>query len=286
MVLEFLKNCGERTECQLQALFDSSIDDTVDQTLIETIRYASLGGGKRIRPTLVYASADILDLDYPTVDPLVCAIELIHCYSLIHDDLPAMDDDDLRRGKPSCHKAFGEAMAILAGDAMQALAFEQLSKAPLIQDANKNLLCQLLAKSVGINGMASGQAMDIAANNLDGKNEPPNLEQISRLKTGALMAACITLPLHCRDEVPELVYQSLSHYAKDIGLCFQLRDDILDHHSDDGSDNVSYVQVHGKDKSQKTLEEVTARCLDSLSPLGDKAQLLSALTQYIACRES
>ena len=282
--LSFLKGCGKRTEKNIERMLAECRCDATDETLFEAIRYSVFSGGKRIRPGLVYAAARLLEVRRETVDPIACAIELIHCYSLIHDDLPAMDDDDMRRGKPSCHRAFGEAIAILAGDAMQAMAFECLSSATLITEKNKNKICRTLAQVAGIAGMASGQAMDFTL----GKDRPPagRIEQIHRLKTGALMAACIVTVLHCAPRTPKRTAQNLSDYAADIGLCFQIRDDILDAEHDAGCEKHSYVAIYGKDASRMKLQQIHQRCLASLEPFGQAARLLRDITHYIATRDS
>ena len=287
-VLTFLKHCSTRVESNIQSALNEFRNNSTDDTLLEAIRYSIFNGGKRIRPGLVYATAKLIRLKPEIVDPVASAVELIHCYSLIHDDLPAMDDDDMRRGKPSCHSMFGEAIAILAGDTMQALAFECLSSASAIDAECKNETCRILAQSAGISGMASGQAMDILMSR--GALQNGQIKKIHDLKTGVLMKACITMVLCCAPEVSEKVAKSLEDYASNIGLCFQIRDDIIDAGNNDISgvqtEKPSYVAIYGEEISRKKLEEVSRRCLDGLRPLGADAQLLRDITRYITTRDA
>jgi len=277
----FLAECAERISHPLT----DSLSKYCDQPLTAAIRYATLNGGKRIRPALVYATALALDLDFARVDAIACAIELIHCYSLIHDDLPAMDDDDTRRGKPTCHKVFGEAEAILAGNAMQALAFEHLATAPQLRDADKLAAIGLLASAAGLSGMASGQAMDIKI--LDGAISLSYLEQTHRLKTGSLMASCVGIPLACAADCSKVMRRALTDFARDIGLCFQIQDDILD--VDDGKtqascEELNYAAVIGSAPARSLLAELSAHCLSHLEPIGAKAAVLKQVAHYITTR--
>ena len=194
-------------------------------TLHCAMRYASLDGGKRFRPVLVYAAGRALGVPEERLDPVAAAVELIHAYSLIHDDLPAMDDDDLRRGRPTCHRAFDEATAILAGDALQALAFEILaSELPAVQP-NSLLVINTIARACGSMGMAGGQAVDLGA--VGRKIDEQELTTMHRLKTGALITASVTSPGHLSGADPGTL-DHLSEYGESIGLAFQVHDDILD----------------------------------------------------------
>lgn len=287
----FLKDCAQRTSRDIT----HCLNRHHDKELSKIILYASLDGAKRIRPGLVYATAQALDMNFETADPIACAIELIHCYSLVHDDLPSMDNDDFRRGQLACHKAFGEAEAILAGNAMQALAFEHLATTPHLDDKKKLIAIKQLSRAAGLEGMASGQAMDIkevqTAINIQ------YLEQIHRLKTGSLMATCITILLEYATELSPLMKQSLRAYASDIGLCFQIRDDILDidenadlttklPSSNDEANKLSYPATIGLAQSKEKLKEVEARCLHHLHKVANKTTMLQAITHYIANRLS
>jgi farnesyl diphosphate synthase len=192
------------------------------------MRYATLGGGKRIRPLLVYASGRAVGLDEAALDGAAAAIEIIHAYSLIHDDLPAMDDDDLRRGRPTCHRAFDEATAILAGDAMQALAFHILASDPALpcSPATRLAMIDTLAVASGSRGMAGGQAIDLAA--VGRELSLAELENMHIHKTGALIRASVRMAALCAEHADDKTRERLDRYAACIGLAFQIRDDILD----------------------------------------------------------
>lgn len=201
--------------------------DVKASELLSSINYSVLNGGKRLRPLLSIASGAINNTPYELSLRVGCAIELIHCYSLIHDDLPAMDNDDLRRGKPTCHKRYGEAVAILAGDALQSLAFEILSSEQLNLNASVKLnIINLIANHVGINGMAGGQAIDII--NSGKFIELDQLRQMHELKTGKLISAAILAGYSCGLQTDARVYNDLAEISLAIGLLFQIIDDILD----------------------------------------------------------
>ncbi len=279
----FLEQCAARVIREIQ----TNTAAYQNKPLVDVIHYASLSNGKRVRPGLVYATALALDFEFDLVDPIACAIELIHCYSLTHDDLPAMDDDDIRRGKPACHKAFGEAEAILAGNAMQALAFECLADAKQLSDANKLRAIRMLASAAGLAGMASGQAMDIKG--MDSKVDAIYLEKTHRLKTGSLMNTCITIPLACKDNYPDPMYRSLAAFASDIGLCFQIRDDILDaceqtQQTNPSNGEIDYPSIIGMEETQKLLTKLSDRCLHYLDCIDEKADTLRSLARYITTR--
>jgi len=199
------------------------------ENLHKAMRYSVLGGGKRIRPALVYATGEALSCNLNDLDCAACAVEMMHSYSLIHDDLPAMDDDDLRRGRPTCHKAFDEATAILAGDAIQALAFSILANAD-IADTQRIKMIQQLAKSSGSLGMAGGQAIDLAAVNKQ-LNEV-EIIQMHTLKTAALIQASVLMAVAGSDEHNPETFAHFAHFSEKVGLAFQIRDDILDIQAD------------------------------------------------------
>lgn len=262
--------------------------------LHQAMRYATLDGGKRVRPVLVYATGQAFGTDPARLDGPACAVELIHAYSLIHDDLPAMDDDDLRRGKPTCHRAFDEATAILAGDALQSLAFEVLARDPaMTPDPLLRLrMIETLAAASGSRGMAGGQAIDIAAEGM--RLDLPRLETMHRLKTGALIRAAVRLGALSAD-LPEEILQRLEGYAGAIGLAFQIRDDILDVEADtaslgkpQGSDAArakpTYTSLLGLDGAKRKLREVHALAIESLSPFPAGADPLRWLADYIVER--
>ncbi|HZP64998.1 MAG TPA: farnesyl diphosphate synthase [Rudaea sp.] len=264
--------------------------------LHRAMRYAVLGGGKRLRPVLVYAVGEALGAAADALDASAAAVEIIHAYSLVHDDLPAMDDDSLRRGQPTCHVAFGEAMAILAGDALQALAFEVLAADPAPRDPSIHVeMLRTLAAACGAHGMAGGQALDLAA--VGRKLAHAELERMHVYKTGALIRASVrlgALAAGCRDEA---VLAALERYGHCIGLAFQIRDDIIDVEGDTvtlgktaGKDAAAakptYPAILGMQASRAELAELTAAAIAALAPLGEHAHGLVALARYVAERES
>ncbi|TVP89920.1 MAG: (2E,6E)-farnesyl diphosphate synthase [Thioalkalivibrio sp.] len=261
--------------------------------LLEAMRYSTLGGGKRLRPLLVYAAGEALGTPGGALDRMAASVEMIHVYSLIHDDLPAMDDDDLRRGKPTCHRAHGEALAILAGDALQALAFAVLVDDAIGLGAEARLrLTQELAEASGVSGMAGGQAMDLAAQGKAlGLDE---LETMHRLKTGALIRASVLMPARA-SAVDAGLLASLGGYADCIGLAFQIRDDVLDVEGDPtllgkacGADTLlekaTFPALLGLEASRKRAHDLVEEALAHLQPLGPEADLLRFLARYIVDR--
>ena len=247
------------------------------------IRYSILGGGKKIRPALTYATASAIGLPFGQVDDIACAVELIHTHSLIHDDLPAMDNDDLRRGRPALHRAFNEALAILAGNSMQTLAFEVLASSETLDARDKAEAISLLARATGIEGMSGGQAIDVT---LVGTTPGiAKIETMHRLKTGSLMSTCVELALICADDVPAETREALASYATQIGLCFQIRDDMLDLQSDESSkDKLTYPAVLGFEQTKQELQRIGQMCLEKLQPLNASAEILRLLTRYISER--
>ena len=259
--------------------------------LHRAMRYAALGGGKRVRPLLAYAAGEVAGADPDVVDAAAAAVELVHGYSLAHDDLPCMDDDTLRRGKPTCHVAFGEAMALLAGDALQALAFEVLAAAPL--DAGIRIaLVGELAKASGANGMCAGQALDMAAT---GQTlDLPRLEHLHALKTGALIRAAVRMGALSAGARGDYL-QSLDEFADALGLAFQIRDDILDVESnseqlgktagkDEAQGKSTYPGLLGIVESRQKLEALASQMQASLQPLGPSADALRALADFAIAR--
>ena len=226
MMVELIGNYQARAKQALDQRLPAA--DLHPCALHQAMRYAVLCGGKRIRPVLVYLSGAAVGAAPDTLDGPACAVEFIHAYSLIHDDLPAMDNDDLRHGQPTCHKAFGEALAILAGDALQALAFQVLGQddAMVADPATRLRMLGVLAQAAGSRGMVGGQAIDLAA--VGQELGLAELENMHIHKTGALIRASVLLGALSQPKVEPAVLEQLDHYAKCIGLAFQIRDDILD----------------------------------------------------------
>ena len=226
MPAERFRHYSERVEAELDRRIGLGAD--VSSRLCQAMRYAVLNGGKRLRPLLVYASGEALGVAADRLDAAACSVELIHCYSLVHDDLPAMDDDDLRRGRPTAHLAFDEATAILAGDALQALAFQILAEAPELGrpvPAALGMISELSA-ACGAIGMAGGQAQDLELEHQTPDRE--TVETMFRLKTGALIRASVMMPSALVPELPDTVLGDLRTFSECIGLAFQIRDDLLD----------------------------------------------------------
>jgi len=264
-------------------------------SLEAAMHYATLNGGKRVRPVLVYATGRAFDADPEILDVPACAIEFMHAYSLVHDDLPSMDDDDLRRGNPTCHIKFGEATAILAGDALQALAFSTLAislkgklDATIIMD-----MMDELGRASGIEGMAAGQAIDLEA-----VGKTLNLEQLEsmhRCKTGALIRASVVLGATCANISDQDVLQDLRTYGDAVGLSFQIVDDILDVVGDtevlgkpQGADialnKPTFPSIMGLDGARRHADEQRDRALSSLEPYGKEFDELRELARYIVSR--
>ncbi|MGB0238299.1 MAG: polyprenyl synthetase family protein [Cycloclasticus sp.] len=281
---------------QIEAALDSLLPSTQlePQQLHEAMRYSTLNGGKRIRAMLVYATGYLLEIQQQTLDSLACSIELIHAYSLIHDDLPAMDDDDLRRGKPSCHKAFDEATAILAGDGLLTLAFNALAKAKC--SSEQKITCiQLLSQAAGSRGMVGGQAIDLAN---EGKSlSIAEIENMHLHKTGALICSCITLVASLKLTPNDAEYRHLKHYAECIGLAFQVQDDILDETSstetlgktqgkDKQADKSTYPSILGLKASKELTEDLYNEALLSLSHFDQRTEYLRDIAQFTISRIS
>lgn len=287
--------CQSRVETALDKRLPAA--DKLPQKLHQAMRYSVLDGGKRLRPILTYATGQALGIAMEALDGPACAVEFIHAYSLIHDDLPAMDDDKLRRGKPTCHVKFDEATAILAGDALQALAFQVLAQDPTIP-VNAETRVQMiatLATASGHGGMVGGQAIDLAS--VGQSLDLPALELMHIHKTGALIRASVRLAALAQTGLQPEIAEGLDHYAKCIGLAFQIQDDILD----EESDTATLGKTQGKDKAQnkptypallglagakEKAEEMHKAALASLESLGQQADLLRQLSLFIIERSN
>jgi geranylgeranyl pyrophosphate synthase len=288
---DFARNCHARVDAALEQLLPLSTDPT---QLREAMRYSLFNGGKRVRPTLAYASAlaissDAFNTHGELLNRVACALESLHSYSLVHDDLPAMDDDDLRRGKPTCHIAFNEATAILAGDALQTFAFELLSEAEGVDARVQIALILQLAKSSGAQGMVLGQAIDLASVNKT--IDLAQLENMHRHKTGALIHASVRMGAMALS-ASDAQLKALDKYAAAIGLAFQVQDDILDVIADtqilgkqQGADiarnKPTYVALLGLDCARAKAQELHQQALTALHEFGESADYLRALSAYI-----
>lgn len=290
--ISFLKQHQDRTEKVLADTMAARPHQQLD--LHKAMAYSLLSGGKRVRPVLAYASAAAITTETPPLlDQAACAVECIHAYSLIHDDLPAMDDDDLRRGQPTCHKQFDEATAILAGDALQTLAFELIADSDQGSPQTRLQLLKTLAQSSGDKGMVAGQAIDIAS--VDSQLQIDQLELMHNHKTGALIRASVLMGALATEFATDKQLQALEAYAAAVGLAFQVQDDILDVTSDtetlgkqQGADEAlnkpTYVSLLGLDGARKKAAQLHQQALDALADFDQKAAPLRGLSAYIVER--
>ena len=283
-------NDAERVDRVIDRLLPQ---DAAIEPLADAMRYAVLGGGKRIRPRLVYATGRLARAPLDMLDRAAAAVEFIHAYSLIHDDLPAMDDDDLRRGHPTVHIRFDQATAILAGDALQALAFEVVSD-PTVDAATAQRWTNLLATAAGSRGMVGGQVMDLAgeARTLD----HDELEAVHRRKTGALLHAAVMMGA-AAGSLADDDLEALSRFGADIGLAFQIHDDVLDattattvlgkpQGADQRRGKSTYVSVLGLEAARTQAELVFRRACDHLSTFEDRAEPLLEIARLVVQREN
>lgn len=288
---DFLQQSQQRIDQHLNATLP--IAGHGETRLVEAIRYSLFNGGKRIRPLLAYAAAKAVGEINPSTDRVAAALEMIHAYSLIHDDLPAMDNDDLRRGKPSCHIAFDEATAILAGDGLQTLAFEQLLEAQQLPPQTTLRLLAMLTKAAGVDGMVYGQAIDMAAVNQT--LTLPQLEHMHRHKTGAMITASVMMG-GMTVGASERQLGALKDYGEAIGLAFQVQDDILDaitntavlgkqQGSDQARNKPTYLSLLGIDGARQKAAELHGKSLTALASFDERADQLRAIADYIVKRE-
>jgi len=271
--------------------------DHTPERLHAAMRYSVLGGGKRVRPILLLATARALGLAEEQVEAAACALELVHVYSLVHDDLPSMDDDDLRRGRATCHKAYDEATALLVGDALQSLAFELLARDPALpaDPVIRVRLVELLARAIGSLGMAGGQAIDLEAEGR--KLNISQVEEMHSLKTGALIRASVMMGAACVPTLEPRLGQALAGFAAPIGLAFQIQDDLLDVLSDTatlgkaaGADRErgkpTYPAILGVSSSQEQVRRLHGQAMESLAPLGSRADALRGVTDWLLARRN
>jgi farnesyl diphosphate synthase len=282
----------ERVERALDARLPAA--DARPASLHAAMRYAALGGGKRIRPLLCYASGEVLGVAPGRLDDAACAVECVHVFSLVHDDLPAMDDDALRRGKPSTHAAFGEATAILAGDALQTCAFEILAGDGNHEAAERLGMIAILAGATGSRGMTGGQAVDLEA---EGKQlTAADLEALDRDKTGRLIRAAVLMPTCAITDLPDASRGALDRFAECMGLAFQIKDDVLDvegeqaltgktHGADAARGKATYPSLMGMDNAKRRADALYAESLAALERFGYAAESLRWMARYIVHRD-
>lgn len=279
-----------RTESALSRFLPAG--EMIPQRLHEAMRYATLGGGKRVRPLLAFAAGELTGASADKLDVVACAVELIHAYSLVHDDLPCMDDDVLRRGRPTCHVEYDEPTALLVGDSLQTLAFELLASQPLGERQLE--MIALLAHASGSRGMAGGQAIDLAS--VGKPLEQAELELMHALKTGALIRAAVLLGALAGQPLSANERAGLDRFAKRAGLLFQVVDDILDCTAstatlgktagkDEAADKPTYVALLGLERARAYAEELRTEALSALSIFGERASRLTQLADFICHRQ-
>ena len=292
-----LKAWQQKAQAQTELLLERFLpsENQVPHTLHEAMRYVTLGGGKRLRPLLVLAASELGDADQNAVEQAIAAIEMVHVYSLVHDDMPAMDNDSLRRGKPTCHVKYDEATALLVGDALQTQAFDVLSRPTGLPAERQIAMLSTLAKASGSLGMAGGQAIDLA--NVGKAMNQAQLEQMHSLKTGALIRAAVVLgALACPDLDSDDV-RTLDNYAAKLGLAFQVIDDVLDCEADTATlgktagkdsdnDKPTYVKLMGLPAARAYAESLTTEAAALLEPFGAKALHLRLLAEFVTARKN
>ncbi|MGQ7828990.1 polyprenyl synthetase family protein [Altererythrobacter sp. Z27] len=291
-----LKDGLARVQREVDSVFDAMLQVPQDSRarLVEAMRYAAIGGGKRVRPLLLVSTAELFGVDRGRALRAACAVEAIHVYSLIHDDLPCMDDDDLRHGKPTLHKAFDDATAVLAGDSLHALAFEILADPETSADPFIRVeLISTLGRASGKDGMAGGQMMDMMAEKED--YDLHTITRLQQLKTGALLAASVEMGA-IMGHVPPEGRAHLRAYARDIGLAFQIADDLLDHEGDeakagkalrkdDGQGKQTFVTLMGAEKAREQAKALVEQAIGHLAAHGEDARMLAAVARYIVERD-
>ena len=281
-----------QTELILARLLPSA--DETPAKLHEAMRYVTLGGGKRLRPLLVLAASELGDAEQGAVEQAMAAVEMVHVYSLVHDDMPPMDNDSLRRGKPTCHVQYDEATALLVGDALQTQAFDVLSRATALPAARQLAMVSTLAKASGSLGMAGGQAIDLS--NVGKALHQAELEQMHGLKTGALIRAAVVLGALACPDLSQDEIALLDQYATKLGLAFQVIDDVLDCEADTATlgktagkdadnDKPTYVKLMGLAEARAYAETLVADAVALLQPFGDKAVHLRLLAEFVTARK-
>lgn len=292
-LFEWMQSHQQRLEQALSARLPH-VDDLSSVKLIEAMRYASLNGGKRLRALLVYATGEALGVDIDMLDAPACAVEMIHAYSLVHDDMPIMDDDDLRRGQPTCHKAYDDATALLVGDALQSLAFETLCDDVLSAYQQSNMV-KTLAQRSGVLGMVGGQAIDLES--VGQSLDLTTLQSMHELKTGALIRASVCLGALASANVSDETLKKIDHYAYCIGLAFQVQDDVLDvisstetlgktQGADMALNKPTYPALLGLEAAQQKAKDLITQALADLDDLPYNTETLAALAQFVVQRKN
>ncbi|WP_234029172.1 polyprenyl synthetase family protein [Aurantiacibacter spongiae] len=286
----------QRIQREVDDAFDAILPVPVDSRapLVEAMRYAAIGGGKRVRPLLLVTVAQMYGADRASAVRAACAVESIHVYSLIHDDLPCMDDDDMRHGKPTVHRKFGDAIAVLAGDSLHALAFELLADTRVSADPYVRAdLVSALASASGHNGMAGGQVMDIVAD--EQEYDLHSVTRLQQLKTGALLGAAVEMGA-ILGKVPEDSRSHLRNYARDIGLAFQIADDLLDEEGDEAlagkalrkdaqAGKATFVSLMGIADARAQAQALSKQAIGHLAQHGSEADVLRALARFVVERD-
>lgn len=293
MLTELRKVCLDRT----RLIFNEYLQNIPIADLRSAMGYSLLNSGKLLRPLLVYAASTIFSAPIENADLPAAAVEMMHTYSLIHDDLPAMDNADRRRGKPTCHKIYGDAMAILAGDALQALAFEVIASHPApLSDEKRTKMVRVLARAAGPFGMVGGQVLDISTS-IDSILTDKQIRETHQLKTGALISASLELGRLCSDDNEDTNKYLLQEYGDCIGLAFQIQDDILDIEKnaeelgkntglDQQNLKQTYVHLHGIDAAKQTVLELHQKALAASKQLGPRASILNDIAAFLLKRQS
>jgi len=295
---DLLKDGLKRVQAEIDSVFDAFLPVPSDTRarLVEAMRYAAIGGGKRVRPLLLVTTAELFGVDRTSALRAGAAVEAIHCYSLIHDDLPCMDDDDLRHGKPTLHHEFDEATAVLAGDALHALAFEILADHGTSSDPFvRSELIATLGTASGMNGMAGGQMMDMVADEEGVTYDLQAITRLQQLKTGALLSCSVEMGA-VMGKVPVEGRNHLRAYSRDIGLAFQIADDLLDVtgdpqkagkalRKDEGQGKQTFVTLMGADKAREQARMLVDQAIGHLSSHGSEADALRALARFIVERD-
>ncbi|MDO4641273.1 MAG: polyprenyl synthetase family protein [Neisseria sp.] len=292
-----LKSWQQKAQAQTELALERVLPlaSALPHTLHDAMRYAALDGGKRLRPLLVLAASELGEAEHAAVEKAMAAIEMMHVYSLVHDDMPAMDNDSLRRGKPTCHIQYNEATALLTGDALQTQAFDVLSRPTALPPERQLKMIAVLARASGSLGMAGGQAIDLA--NVGQNLTQAELEHMHSLKTGALIRAAVALGALCCPDLSETDLQHLDQYAAKLGLAFQVIDDVLDCEADTATlgktagkdadnDKPTYVKLMGLATARNYAETLIAEALEQLSSFDNKADHLRMLAEFVIQRKN